>query len=85
MDILRDRLTEAEAKAQALRAQIDGLANTPCGAKACSCGTTFETEADFAEHFVISRINRMNNHLNLGECPHSEKGQIIIAGAALGG
>lgn len=80
MDILRDELTEAEAKAAALRSYIDGLAATPYRGGECGCGVTFETEADFAEHFVISKYNQRMRYLNLGECPFSEKGEIILAG-----
>lgn len=79
MDVLRDELTQAEANAVALREQIDGLAATPYRGNECGCGVTFETEADFAEHFVISKYNLRMRHLNLGECPFSEKGEIILA------
>lgn len=76
-DILQDRLAQAEATAAALRSQIDGLVRTPCGLS-CSCGDTFDTEADFAAHFVLPMSSILNNWLNLAECPFSEKGKAII-------
>lgn len=83
MDILRDELTEAEAKAAALREHIDGLAATSCGLTCGGCGKVLDTEADFADHFVISRYNQRMHYLNLGECPHTEKGQIILGFATV--
>lgn len=77
MDILRDELVTAEAKALALREQIDGLAATPCGLS-CACGKVLDTEADFASHFVLPQSSIWHRWLNLGECPNSEKGKAII-------
>jgi hypothetical protein len=78
-DILQERKRAAEATAVLLQKEIEGLGSTPCvltgpdGAKeyiSCSrCGTEFETEADFAKHYLIPD----ERYLNLGECPNKEE------------
>lgn len=77
MDVLRDRLIQAEATAVALRNQIDGLWATNCGLQCSGCGEVLDTEGDFASHFVLPQISIMQNTLNLGECPYTERGQAI--------
>lgn len=59
-------------------AQLAGLVMTNCGLTCETCSTELLTEADFARHFVINFHNRMVGHLNLGECPMSDKGGSII-------
>ena len=53
-------------------AYLEGLDNTPCGLTCGGCGTLLETEGDFARHFVVSRMDEMNNNLNLGNCPNKD-------------
>lgn len=78
MDILRDELATAQAKAAALEEQIDGLWMTECGLSCTGCGSELPTEGDFADHFVLPTSSILNRWLNLGECPNSEKGKAII-------
>src|SRR4051812_18925499 len=67
--ILHDRLDEAQAVVNQLRAQLDGLDNTPCGLTCTGCGQKLDTEGDFARHFIVPD----SRYLNLGDCPNSPR------------
>lgn len=76
-EILQSRLAEAKEKFADLEREIKGLETTPCDLRCGGvfypdyggCGEYFETEADFAKHFVIPDTR----FLNLGWCPHSDR------------
>jgi hypothetical protein len=72
-DHLLKEYNEALQKATELAAQMNGMEATPCGLTCSGCGTVLETEADFAKHFTVKRIDQINNHWNLGECPERMK------------
>lgn len=42
------------------------------------CGTPLETEADFAQHFHIPD----ERYINLGYCPHTERGRELMESSA---
>jgi hypothetical protein len=63
--VLQHRLDEANAQATRLRRELASLERTPCNLNCSGCGVLLETEADFAQHFVLSDTR----YLNLGECP----------------
>lgn len=67
--ILQERLAKAQAEADSLRNQIEGMDATTCGLTCSGCGTVLDTEGDFARHFYIKKFDEMNNFLNLGSCP----------------
>ena len=71
--ILAKRLNRAQDEADAIRRQMVGLDNTKCGLTCAGCGTLLETEGDFARHFTVSKMDEMNNNLNLGSCPNKNK------------
>lgn len=60
----RDYLAHALDMAQR---EIDGLKSTSCGL-ACQCGEMFDTEWEFASHFLIPD----EQLLNLGGCPNGD-------------
>lgn len=53
--------------------RLDGLDKQAFGGTCSGCGTRLETEGDFARHFLI----RDATYLNLGECPHTPKGEAL--------
>jgi hypothetical protein len=69
-EVLKNRLDIAEQEAAKLRRELEGLKNTPCGLHCSDCGLLLETEADFANHFILLDIR----YLNLGDCPKRKKG-----------
>lgn len=79
-DILATRIAKAEKQIAIWRSQIENPA--PLGAPCGGCGEILETESDFAKHFVIGASAQLQDTLNLGECPHTDKGKAIIAWAA---
>lgn len=78
-NLLEAELVKMEEEVARRRRELDGLESTPCGYPCSACGTVLETELDFAQHFVVAQIDRMNRHFNLGECPNTERGRNIIA------
>lgn len=74
-DVLTERRQEAFKKFQELDNQINGLEATPCGLRCSGCNTLLETEADFAQHFIVAPFDIANNNLNLGNCPVTLKAE----------
>lgn len=70
-EILIERRARAKEEFDKLDHQIASLQNTPCNLTCSGCGRELETEADFAEHFLIPD----ERYLNLGWCPevHTEE------------
>ena len=66
---------KAYTKADLITADVlEDLEHTHCGLSCDGCGTRLETEADFARHFVLPD----GRYLNLGECPHTPRGQSVV-------
>lgn len=65
-DILVARRVELQKQLDQANRHLKGLKETPCGIDCSGCHEFFETEADFAKHFVIGD----ERYLNLGECPN---------------
>jgi hypothetical protein len=72
-DLLQDDLVAALDAVHRAQREIEYLENTPCldsegqPIKCVVCGTAFQTEADFAKHFVVPD----SQYRNLGTCPHA--------------
>ena len=71
-EILTARVEDLERQAQSMRAVMRGMDETPCVKGAddehihCgTCGVRFESEGDFARHYVVPD----ERFLNLGNCP----------------
>jgi hypothetical protein len=64
-DVLTARQAEAQALADSLARDLNGMEHTPFGKPCVACLTILETEADFARHFILSDTR----YLNLGNCP----------------
>lgn len=82
-EILSAELAVMEAEVAKKRAYLNAILEQPLGISCGACGENLKTEADFQRHFVISRMNRIQGYLNLGECPRTEKGRNIIDNAGL--
>lgn len=65
-DVLLEREKDAQVKYERIREYRELLQLTPLELPCAGCGTTLETEWDFASHFVIPD----ERYLNLGECPN---------------
>ena len=63
--ILNERRAKAQAAADSIAADFRWMERTVFGRPCIGCGTMLETEADFAQHFVIPD----ERYLNLGNCP----------------
>jgi len=63
-EIMKAREAALKEALEAIQHRLEAEENTPCGLS-CDCGQYFETEADFAKHFIIPD----EHFLNLGECP----------------
>lgn len=68
LDILIERLDFLRDQVKLAENYIEGLAMTNCGLNCGGCGMLLETEADFADHFIV----RDENYLNLGNCPDKD-------------
>jgi hypothetical protein len=72
-DLLQAELAAAQDKVREVRAVVDYLENTPCTnlegepVRCTVCETAFQTEADFAKHFIVDDPQ----HPNLGNCPRA--------------
>jgi uncharacterized C2H2 Zn-finger protein len=62
----RNELQEALAKIQS---QIDYMETTDCEMSCSKCGTYFEKEKDFWDHFEVSAADVRAGLWNLGSCP----------------
>lgn len=69
LEILEERRADALAKYERLDAEIRGLEMTPCRLKCTGCGEPFETEKDFAGHFLVPN----EQLLNWGYCPNNPR------------
>lgn len=71
-EILEERAHSLETMAKVIRRDMEWMEETALEVECSGCGTAIHTEADFAKHFVVTNNN---GHLNLGECPFTEKGK----------
>lgn len=65
IEILENRLEIMRNEYVKASEYIEGLKDTPCGLTCGGCNKLFETEYDFAAHFLIPD----ERFLNLGDCP----------------
>lgn len=68
-EILTARRMELRRALSDMDRTLSGLENTTCGLTCSGCGTVLATEADFAQHFIVTD----ERYLNLGDCPNSKR------------
>jgi hypothetical protein len=67
-DVLLERHQKAYNEEQRLARELGCLENTTCNLTCSDCGKVHETEAEFAQHYLIPD----ERYLNLGYCPNKE-------------
>jgi len=67
-EILQERAALQMQEAQKAYRYLEALRETTLGIECAGCGEMLETEADFAQHFLIPN----EKWLNLGDCPKTD-------------
>jgi hypothetical protein len=63
--VLTGRLAALREQAGKIESELEWMRRTAFGSPCSGCGQMLDTEADFAQHFVISSAA----YLNIGACP----------------